>query len=425
MPVEIIMPELGESVHEATVTKWLKQEGNFVHEDDPIVEIMTDKVNTELPAPATGTLSKIYIPEGGSVAVFAPLGMILEQGAAGETEIKTSPSVTSEPKQETPKISRAAETSPSPKWYTPVVRAMAKEGGLTDDDLSKILGSGEGGRVTKKDLEMYLEISPQKSTFVQPEVQQPKVPLAQLTPLQKEKQIFPKQDQEIVPLAGMRKAIAEAMVRNSQVPTVSTMIEVDVTSMVHFREHNKEDFQKDHGVKLTYTPFFIKALSEGLIEFPLMNAYLQQDGNILMNKAAHIGVAVALGAKGEDGLIVPVIRDCHQKGLIEIAKELESIALKARKNALGLTDIQGGTFTLTNPGTYGAFLGTPMINSPQAGILGTYTIRKIPVIIDDMIGIRSVMNLVLTYDHRLIDGMLAGKFLQSIKKKLEHFDFFQ
>ena len=195
--------------------------------------------------------------------------------------------------------------------------------------------------------------------------------------------------------------------------------------MSPFPPHLRDDFQKEYGVKLTYTPFFLKSLSEALIEFPLLNASLQADGNILVNKIVHLGVAVALGAKGEDGLIVPVIHNANQKSLIELAKDLESIASKARKNTLGLPDIQGGTFTLTNPGSYGAFLGTPMINTPQAGILGTYTIRKIPVVIDEMIAVRSVMNLVLTYDHRLIDGMLAGKFLQSIKKKLENFDFFQ
>jgi len=232
-------------------------------------------------------------------------------------------------------------------------------------------------------------------------------------------------EQELVPLAGMRKMIAEAMVRSSQVPTVSTVTACDVTNMVKFRDINKESFLETYGVKLTYTPFFIKALAEALMEFPLANAQLTPDNQILKTNSVHIGIAVALGKNGDEGLIVPVIRDCHKKNLIEIAKDLDGIAKKARANKLGLADVQGGTFTLTNPGTYGAMFGTPMINAPQAGILGTYSIAKQPVIIDDMIAIRSIMHLVLTYDHRLIDGMLAGKFLAGVRDRLQNFDFFK
>jgi pyruvate/2-oxoglutarate dehydrogenase complex dihydrolipoamide acyltransferase (E2) component len=232
-------------------------------------------------------------------------------------------------------------------------------------------------------------------------------------------------DQELVPLAGMRKMIADHMVRSSQVPVVTTMTQVDVTSMVKFREANKESFQEQHGVKLTYTPFFIKAISEALVEFPLLNASLREDDKIVMNKGVHIGVAVALGKKGDEGLIVPVIRDCHKKKLVEIAHALDGIAKAARNSLLKPTDVQGGTFTLTNPGTYGALFGTPMINAPQAGILGAYAITKMPVVIDDMIGIRSIMHLVLTYDHRIVDGLVAGQFLARVKEKLQNFDFFK
>ncbi len=419
MPVEIIMPELGESVHEATVNKWLKKEGDLVHEDEPLVEIMTDKINTELPSPATGTLAKILIPEGSSVEVFAPLGVIDESGDVKSLNPENAEQSLKIEQDKVQPIKSKNKIEEEPAWYTPVVRSIAEQHQLKEEELRNIQGSGEGGRVTKKDLERYLtikEVEGRQTSILSVPKEKPKELI---------KQVIASEEQEVRPLVGMRKAIADAMIKNAQVPTVSTMIEVDVTHMVHFREHNKEDFQKEYGVKLTYTPFFIKSLAEALIEFPLMNASLQPDGNILVSKAVHLGVAVALGAKGEDGLIVPVIRNAHQKGLIELAKELESIATKARKNALGLPDIQGGTFTLTNPGSYGAFLGTPMINAPQAGILGTYTIRKVAVVIDEMIAVRSTMNLVLTYDHRLIDGMLAGKFLQFIKKKLEIFDFFQ
>lgn len=409
------MPELGESVHEGTVSRWLKQVGDTVKEDEPVVEIMTDKVNTELPSPASGVLAQILIPEGAPVAVFATMGII--DDGSGDVPAAT-------PKSEAPKAEESKAPEPAAaavpvasgekKWYSPLVRSMAKANGLSDAQLGGIAGTGAGGRVTKKDVEAFLSGGGAK----------PAVPAAQLTVAAAPKTVAGP-DQELVPLVGMRKMIADAMVRSSQVPTVSTLTEVDVTSMVNFRSVNKDSFQAQFGVKLTYTPFFIKALAETLIEYPLVNAALMPDNNIVMNKNVHMGVAVSLGAKGDEGLIVPVIRDCNTKSLIDIAKDLELIAKKARGNELGVSDVQGGTFTLTNPGSYGALLGTPMINAPQAAILGTYTIKQTPVIIDGMIAIRSIMNLVLTYDHRIIDGMLAGKFLQSLKKRLEEFAFFK
>jgi 2-oxoglutarate dehydrogenase complex dihydrolipoamide succinyltransferase (E2) component len=420
MPVEILMPELGEAVHEGTVSRWLKKEGDTVKEDEPIVEIMTDKVNTELPSPASGVLSKILIPEGGTVEVFKAMGVIDEVGTSTTTPKAEAPAPAAEPeaaaangKAEQPVARTASEGR---KWFTPVVKAMAKEHGVSDADLEGIAGTGEGGRVTKKDLEGFLAGGGQKKV-VAPVAKAPEPKPAAPT--------VAGPDQQVVPLTGMRKMIAEAMVRSSQVPTVSTVTQCDVTNMVKFRELNKESFQQTYGVKLTYTPFFIKALAETLQEFPLVNSSLQADNNILMNHAVHVGVAVALGAKGDEGLIVPVIRDCHKKSLIDIAKDLEAIAKKARSNKLGVEDVKGGTFTLTNPGTYGAMFGTPMINAPQGGILGAYAIQKQPVIVDDMIAIRSIMHLVLTYDHRLIDGLLAGRFLAAVRDRLQAFDFFK
>lgn len=416
------MPELGESVHEGTVSRWLKQEGDLVKEDEPVVEIMTDKVNTELPSPATGVLTKILIPEGSPVQVFAAMGIIDDGAAAGASApaAKAAPVEATSAAAPTPAAPVAAPVATGErKFFTPVVRSMAKDAGLTDADLAGIAGSGEGGRVTKKDLEGFL------AGGRKPAAAPTAAPVAKVPEPKPAAPTVAGPDQELVPLAGMRKMIAEAMVRASQVPTVSTITECDVTSMVNFRAINKESFQSTYGVRLTYTPFFIKALAEALSEFPLVNAQLTPDNQILMTKGVHIGVAVALGKKGDEGLIVPVIRDCHKKTLIEIAKDLEEIAGKARSNKLGVADVQGGTFTMTNPGTYGASFGTPMINAPQAGILGVYTIKKQPVIVDDMIAIRSMMNLVLTYDHRLIDGMLAGKFLAAVRDKLQGFDFFK
>lgn len=418
MPVEILMPELGESVHEGTVSRWLKKVGDYVKEDEPVVEIMTDKVNTELPSPASGVLTQILIPEGSPVEVFHAMG-IIDDGAEAGTVPETVPSAPEAKPVEvapvaapTPAAAPAVVTESDKRWYSPVVRSMAKAHGLSDSVLAGVAGSGEGGRVTKKDLEAFLASGGSAAPSPKLEVK-PAAPTVAGP------------DQELVPLLGMRKMIAEAMTRSAQVPTVSTLTEVDVTTMVKFREANKESFQNTYGVKLTYTPFFLKAITEALMEFPLVNGALMPDNNIVMNKNVHLGVAVSLGAKGDEGLIVPVIRDCNKKSLIDLAKDLETIAAKARSNALSVADVQGGTFTVTNPGSYGAVLGTPMINAPQAGILGTYTIKKVPAIIDDMIAVRSVMNLVLTYDHRIVDGGLAGRFLLSVKQKLEKFDFFK
>lgn len=413
MAVEILMPELGESVHEGTVSRWLKKEGESVKEDEPIVEIMTDKVNTELPAPASGILSKILIKEGEPVEVFKAMGIIAEEGEEVAVAPSTGPHEEEKPAEETPVAAVETPVAQEPTgraWYSPVVKAMAKEHGLDEKALANVKGTGQGGRVTKSDLEAFLKSGAKQAAAT---VSAP-VPTTVAGP-----------DQELVPLVGLRKMIAEAMVRSAAVPTVTTITQVDVTAMVQFRERNKESFQAQHGVKLTYTPFFLKAITEGLVEFPLVNSALMPDNMIVKNKGVHVGVAVALGEKGDDGLIVPVIRDCHTKSLIDIARDLDVIAKKARSNQLSIADVQGGTFTVTNPGTYGALFGTPMINAPQAGIMGVYSIQPTTVVVDGMIAIRQIMHLVLTYDHRIIDGMVAGKFLASVRDRLQKFDFFR
>ncbi|MDX2064252.1 MAG: dihydrolipoamide acetyltransferase family protein [Fimbriimonadaceae bacterium] len=430
MAVEILMPELGESVHEGTVSRWLKKVGDPIKMDEPIVEIMTDKVNTELPSPAAGVLSQILIPEGGTVKVFEVMGVIDAPGtavAAAPRAPSADAAATPAPTPAVAEVAPVAETAPvgdgDRKFFTPVVRSMAKDNGVSDAELSTIVGTGESGRVTKRDLEAYLAAG----RTATPTAVAPTAPAPVKAP-EPEAVVAPTvagPEQELVPLTGLRKVIAEAMVRSSQVPTVSTVTACDVTNMVRFREINKESFLQTYGVKLTYTPFFIKALAETLQEFPLVNAQITPDNQILKTSGVHIGIAVALGKNGDEGLIVPVIRDCHRKTLVEIARDLDEIAKKARANKLGLADVQGGTFTLTNPGTYGALFGTPMINAPQSGILGAYAISKEPVIVDDMIAIRSIMHLVLTYDHRLIDGMLAGKFLAGVRDRLQKFDFFK
>ncbi|MBA4293440.1 hypothetical protein C0431_10785 [bacterium] len=445
MAVEILMPELGESVHEGTVSRWLKQVGDFVKEDEPVVEIMTDKVNTELGAPASGILVKITIPEGELVEVFAEMGVIEEDeaaakamlnGSAPAAEATTAPTEAQVEALAQPEpVAPAASSDGERRFYTPVVRAIAKQNNISDAELETISGSGQGGRVTKTDIENFIAnrgatpapitatVTPTPSAVTTPAPTtqpkaEPKPELKAPTP------VTAGPDQEVTKLVGMRKAIADHMERSSQIPVVSTLIEIDVTPLVEYRAINKDVFVASHGVKLTYTPFFIKALAECLGQFPMLNSSLQ-DGNVITNKNAHIGIAVSLGKDGEGGLIVPPIRDCNSKTLVQIARDLDEIAGKARSNTLSINEVQGATFTLTNPGSYGAILGTPMISAPQAGILGVYGIVQKPVIINGMIAVRSIMNAVLTYDHRLVDGLQAGRFLQSFKGKLESMDFFK
>ncbi|MEO7453740.1 MAG: dihydrolipoamide acetyltransferase family protein [Fimbriimonadales bacterium] len=425
---EILMPELGESVHEGTVSRWLKNVGDVVKEDEAIVEIMTDKVNTELQAPAAGVLVKILIPEGENVKVFEPLGLIgnsADAVAEGNGSAPVKEEVRAEvptAKEEAPKpVEKQPEAQPvvngGRKWYTPVVRSMAKESGVSDAQLASIAGSGEGGRVTKKDLEAYLSGGHVSTKQSDP------------TPIAKTEPAPPKptvagEGQEVVTLTGMRKAIADAMVRAHEIPSVSTVTAVDVSKLVEFRKINKESFQEMNGVKLTYTPFFIKAIAEALVKFPYLNSSLQPDGKLVVSHAVHMGIAVALG-DGSQGLVVPVLRDAHTKNLVGIAKDLETIAKKARDGKLEIPDYQGATFSMTNPGTYGALFGTPMIPPGLSGILGTYAIREEVVAKDGMFAIKPIMHLVLSYDHRVVDGMLAGAFLKAVRDQLESFDFFR
>lgn len=453
MAVAVIMPELGESIVEGTIVRWLKQEGDLVKEDEPIVEIMTDKVNTELPAPASGVLQKILATAGETVQVGQELAQIASEGEAAVPEKPASSGPTSAPPpvesvgfygggEEPVSVAASAPVSSTPPrrdgqsqsvsgqpFISPVVSKIAREHGISQEELLTIPGTGTGGRVTRKDIEAYIA---QRKTAPAPKpapapAPQPAAaaaaPAPQPTPAPQP--ITPREGDEVIPLVGMRKVIAEHLTKSYQTAVhVTTVIQVDVSKLVEFRERNKESFQQQYGVRLTYTPFFVKACTDALLEFPMMNATLQDD-QIIVRHYVHLGVAVALGAKGEEGLIVPVIRDAHKKNLIDIARDLDDIATRARNKSIGVADVQGATFTLTNPGSYGALIGTPIINYPQTAILGTYAIVKQPIVIDDMIAIRPIMNLCLSYDHRLIDGMYAGRFLQRIKRAIESFEFFR
>ncbi len=444
MAVPVVMPELGESIVEGTVVRWLKSEGDPVQEDEPLVEIMTDKVNTELPAPASGILKRILAPANTVVRVGQELAMIEAETAAVEATPPAPPSAetATAPAPAPPPVPEMAgfyappeaETRPTPAvappagdgkradrrlFLSPVVQKIVREHNLSEAELLSIKGTGAGGRITRADVERYLA---QRAAVPKPAPAPAPTPVAAPAPTPT---TAPREGEEIIPLVGMRKAIAEQLTRSYQTAVhVTTVMQVDVSRLVEFREHNKESFQQQYGIRLTYTPFFIKAAADALLEFPMLNASLVDD-QIIVRHYVHMGVAVALGEKGEEGLIVPVIRDAHKKSIIELARELEAIAQRARTKSIGISEVQGATFTLTNPGSYGALIGTPLINYPQTAILGTYAIVKMPVVINDMIAIRPIMHLCLSYDHRLVDGMYAGRFLQRVKRAIEEFEFFR
>jgi pyruvate dehydrogenase E2 component (dihydrolipoamide acetyltransferase) len=450
MATAVIMPELGESIVEGTIVRWLKQAGEQVQEDEPIVEIMTDKVNTELPAPASGILKQLLAAEGDTVQVGQELALIESANGVDTAQPAVSTAGGPPPVPETVGFYTADESSSPPstasttaatatsatlaspptngdlgnaeRRLTPLVRRMIQENNISAVELSQIHGTGTGGRITKYDIQQLIanrsSVRITAPAAVSPAPTLPAeathTPLAAITG-----------EEEIIPLAGMRKVIADHLTHSYHTAVhVTTVMQVDVSKLVEFRERNKESFQQQHGVRLTYTPFFVKATAEALIVFPMMNAFMIDD-KIIVKKYVHMGVAVALGEKGDEGLIVPAIRDVHKKSLIEIARDLEDIAKRARSKSITVADVQGATFTITNTGSYGALIGTPIINHPQTAILGTYAIVKTPVVINDMLAIRPIMHLCLSYDHRLIDGMYAGKFLQKLKGTIENFEFFK
>jgi 2-oxoglutarate dehydrogenase E2 component (dihydrolipoamide succinyltransferase) len=428
---EVIMPKMGESVIEATITKWLKKEGDQIAEDDPICEIATDKVDSEIPSPVEGVLSKILFKENDVVAVGEVIAIIDMGGEdAGEAD-EPEKTEKKEEKKETPapekeekvaektgeKVEESTEESdakPS-RFYSPLVKNIAKEEKIGMAELEKISGTGKDGRLTKDDLLKYLKTRGE----AKPEAESPKT-----APVKTEASTVSKMEgDEIVEMDRMRRLIADHMVQSVRTsPHVTSFIEVDVTNVVKWREKHKDEFQKRYGEKITFMPLFIEATAKALREYPNVNASV--DGyNVIRRKNINIGMATALP---NGNLIVPVIKNADQKNLAGLAKDVNSLANKARNNKLDPDDIQGGTFTITNFGTFASTTGTPIINQPQVAILGVGVIKKKPVVIevngDDVIAIRHMMILSLAYDHRLVDGALGGMFIKKINDLLEGFD---
>ena len=421
METRVTLPQLGETVVEGTIIKWLKKEGESVEKDEPLVEISTDKVDTEIPSPAGGVLSKILAKEGTTVQVGDDIALIADgKGAVQEKEKeavvtekdepalkeeKSKEPVLKEKKSEKPASQKEVSFKEGGKRITPVVARLISEYQL---DITAIQGTGIEGRVTKKDILDFLDREgiKKKESFKEEPARAKE---------EKKEPIESGEEEEIVEISKIRKSIAEHMVKSKQIsPHVTTVVEVDMTRVATFREKNKETFESKREAPLTYTSISVKAVVNSLQRFPVLNSSMKED-KIIIKKYYNIGVATAT----DDGLIVPVMKGAEKLDIAGIAKELLRLAKSAREKRLPLDALQGGTFTITNPGTYGAIFSTPIIHQPQAAILGVETIRKLPVVIDDAIAVRSMMNLCLSYDHRIIDGIDAGRFLQDLKKELE------
>lgn len=405
----ITMPQLGESVTEGTIGRWLKKPGDRIARDEPLVEVITDKVNAEIPSPVAGVLDRISAAEGVVVAVGQEIGFVAVADEVVTAEREPTP-VTAGSASQTTTASITREADGDGPRSSPLVRKLAREHNL---DLRQIQGTGLGGRITREDVEAYLQRNPAASAGG----------LATLPVESRSAAPVPEspgeagQDERLT-LTPMRRAIAQHLAQSArEIPHAWLMLEVDVTRLVRLREGIKESFRRAEGVDLTYLPFVMKAAVETLREFPIVNA-IWTDGEIVLKRAINLGVAVAL----EDGLVVPVITNADQKSVAGLAHALADVVGRARAGKLGVADVEGGTFTVNNTGAFGSVASQPIINYPQAAIMNLEAIVKRPVVIDDAIAIRSMVNLCLSFDHRIMDGLAAGRFLQSVKRRLESWE---
>src|SRR5215469_15572306 len=466
--VDVVMPQMGVSVSEGTITRWLKQEGEQIEADEPLLEISTDKVDTEVPSPASGTLTQILVQEGETVDVGTKLGQI-GGSASGEAPAQESaPGPEAAPEPATAEVAAAADaaspaetpapTAPEPSaappaapapsgngkaFVSPVVARIASEHGV---DPSQVPGTGSGGRVTKKDILAFVEsggAQQQEATPAPapepvhaeaapaPPAEAPPAPPKEAAPPPKPPAPAPVAAGETLPgetlepITAMRRGIAEHMRRSLDTSAhVTSAIEIDFSRIVAVRDRLKKEYQAAYGVNPTYLAFVAKASVETLRDYPYINAEMRGD-SIVTRNFVNLGIAVEL-AEGK-GLIVPVIRNAEGLNLLGLARGIAEIAAKARNKQLVPDDVQGGTFTITNPGGYGTFHGTPVISQPQSAILGTYALVKRPWVVEDDLGkdviaIRPLMNITLTYDHRLVDGALAGRFLRDLRERLEDWE---
>ena len=436
---ELKMPKLGESITDATITKWLKNVGDRIEIDDPILELATDKVDSEIPSPVEGVLKEQLFKEGETVEVETVIA-IIDTGGEGEAAAEAKPAdtvwddqkpaveETTEPAAEAPKESPAVEPASrkgeSDRFYSPLVRSIAKKENIPMEELDSIPGTGKNQRLTKDDLLAYLKKrKEQPAPAAQPQAEAPVAAPAEKPAKAHAPKVIAGEGDQVVEMDRMRKLIADHMVQSLDTSAHITIImEADMTRLVKWRNKNKAVLQARDGEKLTFTPIFIEAIAKALREYPMVNVSV--DGhNIIKRKNINVGMATALP---NGNLIVPVIKNADHKSLLGIAKEVNDLSNRARQNKLKPDEIQGSTFTLTNFGTFGALMGTPIINQPEVAILGVGLIEKKPVVVEtpegDTIAIRNRMMLSLSCDHRVIDGALGGMFLKKIADNLENFD---
>ncbi len=458
--IDLLMPKMGESIMEATILKWLKKEGETIEIDEPILEIATDKVDSDIPSPASGVLSKILFQENETVEIGKVIAHITTDA---EEPVKSSPAVKEEsepvsdnnssngatPVQEPkppiniPSRQQAVASVPkqeyrpsqSTKFYSPLVRTIAQQESISTEELDSIVGSGANGRVTKSDILSYVEnrtSAPVDGTnFIssKPEEEYEPKPEVKDAPSVRKEVSSVKSTQslsgntEIIEMDRMRKLIADHMINSINTSAhVTSFVEVDVTEIVNWRAKNKNRFLQQYGEKITFTPIFMEAVVKAIKDFPLINSSIDGD-KIIKKNFVNLGMATALP---NGNLIVPVIKNADHLNLLGLTKAVNDLAARARENNLSASEIQGGTFTLTNVGTFGNVMGTPIINQPQVAILAVGSIKKKPAVVEtekgDLIAIRHMMFLSLSYDHRIIDGYLGGSFLRRIADYLEAFD---
>ena len=410
--VSVKMPQLGESITEGTIAKWLKQPGDQVKKYEGLVEIITDKVNAEVPAPLAGVLKEIKVKEGTTVTVGTEIAVIEESVAATAAPTLPSPKGGGELQDKAPippsALAGEGQSGGAPEARTrlsPAVRALIEEHRINDAELSRIEGSGIGGRISKKDIEDYVAKRAQPAA-ANGEQRQKSATSAAVTPT----------PGTTIPLTPMRRAIANNMLKSKQtIPHAWTVAEVDMTKVVRFRQTVKESFKQREGVDLTFVPIIVKAVVEGLKAVPILNASWS-DAGVVLHKDINIGVAVSV----DDGLIVPVIHEADRMSIAGLARTIDDLAKRARAGKLGIPDVQGATFTVNNPGTFGTILSYSIIAPPQAGILAMDAIVKRPIVIEgEAIAVRSMMNLCLSFDHRVLDGVSAARFLQGVRRWLE------
>ncbi len=428
MPTDIIMPQMGESIVEGTITKWLKKPGDKVQRDEPLFEISTDKVDAEIPAPATGVLQDIKVSEGTTVGVNTVVGTIAVDGEASAAPAKAAPPASAPPaKEEKREDQKAPSAAPVPAApapasneeeeetrSSPLVRKIAREHGVS---LSQVSGTGLGGRISKQDILSFIE--KQSSSPSEAPSSTPPAPLASAEKTARVSAPAPYPG-DLVPMTNMRKIIAQRMIESRRTSAhVHCMYEVDFTRIVNLRAKHKSGFEQRHGVRLTFMPFFVRAAIIALQQWPIINASLEGD-NIRYHRHINVGIAVAL----DWGLIVPVLKNAGDLNFLGLQRGITDLGERARTKKLKPDDVEGSTFTVTNPGQFGAVFGLPIINQPNSAIMGVGGITKQPMVItdkdgSDSIAIRSVVHLTLGYDHRLIDGAVADQFMAMVKRTME------